>query len=186
MSHPLPREQITGVDLPVQIIESARRTKTVSAKIVDGVLEVRTPVGMHRGVRDSHIRDLAKRLKRRRASTEFDLEARARYLAKQYSLPRPTSIEWSTRQNSRWGSCTPSNGSVRISDRMTGMPKWVVDYVIIHELAHLVHFHHDEEFHELVARYPKAERAEGFLEAVSLGFSEGIERAQPPKEGPTT
>ena len=83
MSHPLPREQITGVDLPVQIIESARRTKTVSAKIVDGVLEVRTPVGMHRGVRDSHIRDLAKRLKRRRASTEFDLEARARYLAKQ-------------------------------------------------------------------------------------------------------
>ena len=139
---------------------------------------------MHRGVRDSHIRDLAKRLARKRASSELDLNDRAAKLAKNYGLPRPSSIEWSSRQNSRWGSCTPANGSVRISDRLSGMPKWVVDYVIVHELAHLVHFHHDADFHALVARYPKAERAEGFLEAVSLGFADGLEADEPTSEEP--
>ena len=52
------------------------------------------------------------------------------------------------------------------------MPLWVLDYVIVHELAHLLHLHHDAEFHAVVARYPKAERAEGFLEAVSLGYGQ--------------
>jgi len=143
----------------------------VSAKIVDGVLDVRVPVGLPAAERELHIRNLAKRLGRKRASSQIDLEKRAAVLAKQYGLPRPTSIEWSSRQNTRWGSCTPAKGSVRISDRLTEVPGWVVDYVIIHELAHLVHFYHDDDFHQLVARYPKAERAEGFLEAVSLGFA---------------
>ncbi len=177
MGYTQPSERIPGVDLPVQIIESTRRKKTVSAKVVGGVLEVRTPMGLHRAERDAHIRQLATRLARKRASTELDLPARAAMLAKKYGLPRPNSIEWSSRQNSRWGSCTPSQGSVRISDRMSGMPKWVVDYVIIHELAHLVHLHHDADFHALVARYPRAERAEGFLEAVSLGFTDGVPRS---------
>lgn len=59
------------------------------------------------------------------------------------------------------------------------MPRWVLDYVIVHELAHLVHLHHDAAFHALVARYPRAERAEGFLEAVSLGFADGTEQHDP-------
>lgn len=182
MGYTQPSERIPGVDLPVQIIESTRRKKTVSAKVVGGVLEVRTPVGLHRTERDAHIRQLAARLARKRASTELDLPSRAAALAKKYGLPRPNSIEWSSRQNSRWGSCTPSQGSVRISDRMSGMPKWVVDYVIIHELAHLVHLHHDADFHALVARYPRAERAEGFLEAVSLGFTDGLSPQTPGDE----
>ena len=59
------------------------------------------------------------------------------------------------------------------------MPLWVVDFVIVHELAHLVHPYHDAAFHTLVARYPKTERAEGFLEEVSLGFADGVEREKP-------
>lgn len=161
---------VDGVAMPVRVTESARRKKTVAAKIVDGVLDVRVPVGMSIAVRDQHIRDLAARLERRRASAEIDLTERAGVLAKRYGLPRPTSITWSARQNTRWGSCTPAKGTVRISDRMSGMPQWVVDYVIVHELAHLVHVNHDGDFHALVAKYPRAERAEGFLEAVSLGF----------------
>lgn len=176
-------EAIDGVTFPVRITESARRKKTVSAKIVDGVLDVRVPVGLPRTVRDEHIRDLATRLGRRRASTEIDLTKRAGLLAEKYDLPPPTSIEWSSRQNTRWGSCTPAKGAVRISDRLGGMPQWVVDYVIIHELAHLVHLHHNADFHALVARYPKAERAEGFLEAVSLGYTDGVERNTPNDHG---
>ena len=172
-------ETIEGVSFPVRVTESARRKKTVSAKIVDGVLDVRVPVGLPRTVRDGHIRDLATRLGRRRATTQIDLNKRAKALAKKYGLPAPTSIEWSSRQNTRWGSCTPAQGTVRISDRLSGMPLWVVDFVIVHELAHLVHPYHDAAFHTLVARYPKTERAEGFLEAVSLGFADGVEREKP-------
>lgn len=165
-------EEIAGVDLPVRITVSDRRKKTISAKIVDGVLDVRVPSSVTTAVRDAHIRDLAKRLARKRASTEVDLEKRAAILAKRYGLPKPTTITWSSRQNTRWGSCTPSTGAVRISDRMSEMPLWVVDYVIVHELAHLVHPDHSADFHALVARYPRVERAEGFLEAVSLGFAD--------------
>ena len=92
-------ETIEGVSFPVRVTESARRKKTVSAKIVDGVLDVRVPVGLPRTVRDEHIRDLATRLGRRRATTQIDLNKRAKALAKKYGLPAPTSIEWSSRQN---------------------------------------------------------------------------------------
>ena len=165
-------ERIDGVAMPVRVTTSTRRTKSVSAKIVDGVLDVRAPATLGTKERDDHIRDLAKRLARKRASSDIDLTARARTLAKRYGLPEPTSIEWSARQNSRWGSCTPAQGTVRISNRLSGMPLWVLDYVIVHELAHLLHLHHDAAFHAVVARYPKAERAEGFLEAVSLGYGQ--------------
>lgn len=171
MSSSTTHERVDGVAFPVRVTESARRKKTVSAKVAGGVLDVRIPAGMAIDVRDQHIRDLASRLERRRASKEIDLTERAAVLAKRYDLPLPTSIEWSGRQNTRWGSCTPANGSVRISDRLSGMPHWVVDYVIVHELAHMVHFNHDADFHALVARFPRAERAEGFLEAVSLGYA---------------
>jgi len=184
MAAPIGVHHLDGVDLPIRVTESARRKKTVSVRVVDGVLEARTPVGLNRAERDAHIRDLAKRLARKRASTALDLQARAETLAKTYGLPQPSSIEWSSRQNSRWGSCTPSKGSIRISDRLSGMPRWVLDYVIVHELAHLVHLHHNAKFHALVARYPRAERAEGFLEAVSLGFADGTERHDPEDPNP--
>ena len=68
---------------------------------------------------------------------------------------------------SRWGSCTPGTGTIRISTRIAKFPDWVVDYVLVHELAHLEVADHSEAFWKVVRRYPKAERAIGYLIAKS-------------------
>ncbi len=93
------------------------------------------------------------------------LNARARALARVHfgrDLPL-TSAAWSDRQNHRWGSCTSQTGAIRLSARLRTLPSWVVDYVLVHELAHLVVPDHSARFWELVKRYPLAERARGFL-----------------------
>ena len=66
-----------------------------------------------------------------------DLPGRANRLADDLSLPRPNEIVFSERQRRRWGSCTPSTGRIRISSRVSDFPDWVIDYVIVHELAHV-------------------------------------------------
>ena len=79
--------------------------------------------------------------------------------------PAPSfTVTWSSRQLQRWGSCTTATGEIRVSDRLRRMPDWVADYVLMHELTHLLERTHSARFHELVARYPHSERAKGFLE----------------------
>jgi predicted metal-dependent hydrolase len=75
-------------------------------------------------------------------------------------------VRWVDNQRTRWGSCTPRDRSIRLSTRLQGMPGWVVDYVMVHELAHLLEAGHTEAFWRMVDRYPKAERAKGYLEGV--------------------
>jgi predicted metal-dependent hydrolase len=67
-------------------------------------------------------------------------------------------------QASRWGSCTPADGTIRLSSRLQGMPPWVVDYVLLHELAHLLEPGHGARFWTLLRAYPRTERARGYLE----------------------
>ena len=80
---------------------------------------------------------------------------------------RPTSVRWVTNQNRRWGSCSPAEGTIRLSTRLRGMPAYVLDYVLLHELAHLLAPGHDDAFWELLQGYPRLERARGYLEGVS-------------------
>lgn len=162
----------------VRVIESARRKKTVSARWVGDTIEVRVPARLGESERARHIDQLTTKLMRQRSSAEIDLGTRARTLSAKYDLPEPRSIEWSGRQVHRWGSCTPATGTIRISERLSRYPSWVLDHVIVHELAHLVEPNHSPAFHALVARYPRAERAEGFLAAVSLGHAREIEQVQ--------
>ena len=167
----LPLSQDPTAPLPVQVIRSRRRRRTLQARIVDGVIEVRVPLGMPTGVEQAEVEALVARLEKRRARSDVDLAQRADLLSRRYSLRTPTSIEWSTRQRALWGSCSTSDGLIRISDRLQGLPSWVLDYVIVHELAHLTHRRHDAAFYALADRYPQAERARGFLLAVDLGVA---------------
>ena len=81
--------------LPVRVIESARRKKTVSARIVDDTIEVRVPAHMRAAERERHVADLVRRLEKKRAKGTVDLAARARELARRHDLPEPTTIVWS-------------------------------------------------------------------------------------------
>jgi predicted metal-dependent hydrolase len=152
----------------VEVVRSARRRKTVQAREVNGVLRVSIPATMTKADEEKWVSEMVRRMKRRRVSEGIDLARRAEQLADRYQLKRPTSIRWASNQQWRWGSCTPIDGTIRISSRLAGEPGWVLDYVIVHELAHLHVARHGVKFWTLVNRYPKAERARGFLIARGL------------------
>ncbi len=152
----------TVFTMEVEVIRSARRRKTIQARVESGVLKVMVPDSLT-AEQEAHWVDVMRTKLATKAKSAPGLEDRAHRLAKAYGLRQPTTVAWSTRQNHRWGSCTPANGSVRLSSRMTAFPDWVVDYVMIHELAHLSESGHGPAFKALLAQYPKAERAEGYL-----------------------
>ncbi|MEX2294546.1 MAG: M48 family metallopeptidase [Acidimicrobiales bacterium] len=154
--------------MPVEVVRSAKLRKSVSARIVDGKIVIRMPQWMTKAQEAEYVTDLVAKLDRQNQAETVDLPRRARELAKRYDLPQPSSIQWVSNQKQRWGSCTPSTGEIRISDRIAGFPDWVVDSVIVHELAHLVHLNHSPAFYELANRFPKQERAHGFLLAKEL------------------
>lgn len=158
--------------MKVEVVRSARRRKTVQARQVNGVLRVSIPATMTSMEEERWVSEMVHRMERKQATDRLDLVPRARELAGRYDLPLPATIRWVSNQEWRWGSCTPSESSIRISDRLVGEPGWVLDYVIVHELAHLLIRSHGPRFWALVGRYPKTERARGFLIARGLDSEE--------------
>ena len=159
----------------VEVRRSARRRRTVSAyRTEDGTVVVLLPARMSRAEEQEWVQVMLARVQRserRRRPSDADLTRRAVQLSERYleGLARPATVRWVGNQEQRWGSCTPADGSIRLSERLKGMPAWVVDYVLLHELAHLLEAGHTPTFWRLVERYPRAERARGFLEGVALG-----------------
>jgi Protein of unknown function DUF45 len=151
----------------VRVIRSARRTRTSSARLVGQTLEIRLPGWMSAAEEAHWVDEWSRRFRRKMSVDRIDLTERAASLARRYDLPRPRSIRWVDDMRTRWGSCTPAAGTVRLSSNLARFPPWVTDYVIVHELAHLEEPGHTERFWRLVGRYPKAERARGYLTAKS-------------------
>lgn len=172
-SEPEPAE---GGPLEVRIVRSARRKKTVSAKLLNWyTLEVRAPADLstaelQRAVDDLVKRVLAKRDRMRRHASDDDLERRAERCNRLYleNSAKWRSIRFVDNQRKRFGSCSPSLGTIRISSRLSSAPDFVLDYVVVHELAHLLEPNHSARFWELVYRYERAERARGYLIALSM------------------
>ena len=165
--------------MDVRIIRSKKRKKTVGARVVDGVIEIRAPAAISESELKPIVRKLVARLENREAKkalNDADLERWARSLNKRFFAGRLrwSSIVWVTNQRNRVGSCTQSNGTVRISHKIAEMPAFVRDYVIVHELAHLKEANHSPKFWKLVNRYPLSERARGYLMAAAKGATLGL------------
>lgn len=160
----------------VEVRRSNRRKKTISAEIVGDALLVSIPARLSRAEEQEWVERMSarmsERMRRDRLNSHGDLAGRAAELADLYlDGVRPADIGWVTNQKSRWGSCSPDEGSIRISLALAEYPGWVRDYVIVHELAHLRVADHSAAFWNLVNRYPLTERARGFL--MAKGMEEG-------------
>lgn len=156
----------------VEVRRSARRSRTVSAYREGDRTIVLIPARMSEAEERRWVDVMLGKLaaqESRRIPGDTELAERAERLSAQYFGGRamPASVRWVTNQNTRWGSCTPAEGSIRLSHRLQGMPEYVVDYVLVHELAHLLVPGHGPRFWRLLDAYPRTERARGYLEGVA-------------------
>ena len=159
--------------MDIKIERSAKRHKSVAARMSNDTLVVTAPVGMSDEELTPIIERLQKRIERRSKHTSLDdagLMQRAQTLSATYFAGklRPTSVCWVTNQNvSRWASCTAETGAIRISHRLSSVPAFVLDAVLVHELVHLAVRGHGADFWQMANRYPLTERARGYLMALA-------------------
>ncbi|MHB1712858.1 MAG: M48 metallopeptidase family protein [Acidimicrobiales bacterium] len=169
----------------VEVRVSSRRKKTAGAHWEGDRIIVVVPTHLRGLDRDAMVDHLSRRLQQHRPLlhlSDNQLAERAAELADRYlDGIRPSSIRWSMTQNKRWGSCTVSSREIRISERLRVAPNWVLDSVIVHELAHLIEANHGPRFKALDNRYPRKDEADTFLSGYSLGLHVPKERY--PSEG---
>jgi len=163
-------------DPQIRIVRSDRRRRTISARLVEGgaILEILAPATATDAELAPIIANLKARVlrhaERKETADDAALVRRAAELNRQYfeGRLRWAEIRYVTNQQQRFGSCTPATGVIRISHRVAAMPAWVRDYIIVHELAHLREANHGPRFWKLVNRYPRVERARGYLICLGL------------------
>ena len=163
---------VPGLPEGVEVRRSARRRRTVTAYREAGRTVVLVPARMPAREIAAYVSELVGRLEareRRTRGSDTELAARAATLSRRYlgGSAVPTSVRWVTNMRTRWGSCTPLDGTIRLSHRLAAMPAYVVDYVLVHELAHLLVPGHGPDFEALMSGYPHLERARAFLDGVA-------------------
>ncbi|WP_190818394.1 M48 family metallopeptidase [Saccharopolyspora pogona] len=167
----------------VEVRRSKRRRQTVSAYRDGDKIVVLLPARMSRAEEKRWVADMLSRLqrsetRRRSPARESDeaLFERCGELSAKYldGRAQPRGVRWVPPMRTRWASCTPSDATIRVSQRLRDVPGWVLDYVLVHELAHLLVPGHGADFWKWVRRYPKTERAIGYLEGVSAAAQLGI------------
>jgi len=167
----------------IEVRRSKRRTRTVSAYREGDTLIVLLPARMTKKEEAHWVAEMQQRLQRsekRRgalagASDEVLLE-RSQELNQRYFKgdATPASVRWVPPMRTRWASCTTIDRTIRVSSHLRKVPGWVLDYVLVHELAHLIVPGHGPDFWKLVRRYQKTERAMGYLEGLASAAGWGI------------
>jgi predicted metal-dependent hydrolase len=157
----------------IEVRRSARRRRTLTVTRERGRLVALVPQRMTKAQEAELLPPLVERFLRREARTgarlgDGELFSRAQSLYERYlgvtGVPMPPAqVSWVDNQQRRWGSCTSPTGQIRLSSRLRAMPGWVLDYVLLHELAHLLQPNHSPAFHALLADYPQLEAAKAYL-----------------------
>ncbi len=166
-----------GLAEPPEVVVrvSARRKKTSEARWEGGRIVVSLPAHLDAESRQKTIDWLVNRLltrERRLPADDEALLARAIDLSDRYLVgARPVSVRWVTNQKARWGSCSYYSGEIRVSHRLRVVPQWVLDSVLVHEVAHLTYPDHSRAFHRLAGSYPRHDEAGLFLAGYGLGLS---------------
>lgn len=162
----------------VEVRRSARRRRTVSAYRDGERIVVLLPARMTRAEERHWVELMTERIEareNRRRPSDQQLMERARLLSERHlgGRARPASVRWASNQVSRWGSCTVEDATIRLSDRLRDMPAYVVDYVLLHKLAHLLVPTHGPRFWALLESYPRTERARGYLDGWAVADRSG-------------
>jgi Protein of unknown function DUF45 len=170
-------ESITPEAAPeIEVRVSSRRRKTSEARWEAGRIVVTLPAHLdgesRRKTTDWLVDRLMTRYRLQSNVGDGELLARANSLSDRYGLGvYPSSVRWVTNQKARWGSCSYHTKEIRISHRLRVVPQWVLDSVLVHELAHLTHPDHSPAFHRLAGAYPRHREAAAFLAGYGLGLS---------------
>jgi predicted metal-dependent hydrolase len=175
------RRDIAATD-PRPVVEvrvSTRRKKTSEARWVGERIVVSLPAHLDAESRRKTTDWLVERLLTRHRPQahlgDEELLERAIALSERYLVgERPGSVRWVTNQTARWGSCSYYSGDIRVSYRLRAVPEWVLDSVLVHEIAHLTHPDHSRAFHRLAGGYPRHEEAAVFLAGYGLGLSHHV------------
>lgn len=162
----------------IEVRRSPKRRRTVSARREGPKTVVFIPARFSVEEEQQWVAEMMQRLDasdRRTGSGatrgEAALMQRAGELSLQYlaGAAVPVSVRWVGNQHQRWGSCTPEESSIRLSNRLQSMPGYVVDFVLLHELAHLIEPGHGAPFRSLVAGFLATDKAQGYLDGFAAG-----------------
>ena len=163
----------------IEIRASSRRKKTGTAHWSGSRIVVQIPDRLKGRERSRFVDDLVERLLTQRpqnAAGDASLEDRARALAETYNGGvAASSVRWVKNQQARWASCSPATREIRVSSRLRQCPEWVIDAVLVHELAHLNEADHSPAFYEIANRHPRQDESALFLEGYALGLGIRIE-----------
>ena len=178
--HPSTIEFVNDSGTPIRVVRSTKRRKTISAVWKENTMVVSVPAELTHDAERILVLDMVKKLERKVAravvpDADALLLARARSMDAELFGGRaaPASVRWVGNQNRRWGSASLRSRRIRLSDRLRAMPQWVQDYVLAHELAHLVEPRdgHGPRFKAALSRYPRVHDANTFLAGVSHGYA---------------
>ena len=153
----------------IVVIRSKRRTKNVSAYRAGGRIIVSIPARMSKADERAMVPEMVAKIRAQEAAVTMSETALAERIGQllQELTPeitiRPADVAWRAMRE-RWGSCTSVDRTIRISDRLKGAPDFALDFVLFHEAIHLEYSDHGPEFKAFLARFPKAELANAYLD----------------------